>query len=79
MYLCGAGAHLEGDPTEEVVGTVPKVSAGLTWRWRLPDDTPAEKRQELVSEQRRETMLERWPEMTLKPLDGRENSGRPWM
>lgn len=58
------------ETTEEVVGSVSKVSAILTWRWRLPDDTPAEKRQQLVSEQRRETILTRWPEMKLKALGG---------
>ncbi|MBP86710.1 MAG: hypothetical protein CMJ64_08340 [Planctomycetaceae bacterium] len=66
-----AGEFIEGEPTEEVLGPVPKVSAGLTWRWRLPDDTPAEKRTELVSEQRRESMLQRWPAMELKTLNGK--------
>lgn len=66
-----AGKYIEGEPFEEVLGGVPKVSAGLTWRWRLPDDTPQQKRQQLVGEQRRESMLQSWPAMNLKPLDGK--------
>jgi len=63
--------QIVGDPTEEVVGPVSKVAAVLTWRWRLPDDTPPEKRRELVSEQRRESILRRWSELNLKALGGK--------
>lgn len=65
------GEQFDGEPTEQVAGPVSKVAAVLTWRWRLPDDTPAEKRRELVSEQRRESILRRWPELTLKTLGGK--------
>ncbi len=65
------GECVNDSRTEEVTGQVPKVSATLTWRWRLPDDTTAEKRREFVSEQRAEVMLTRWPELTLKALGGK--------
>ncbi|MBC8351559.1 MAG: hypothetical protein H8E66_06200 [Planctomycetes bacterium] len=58
-------------PTEDVAGQIPKVTAALTWRWRLPDDTPPALRRELVSEQRAEVMLNRWPELTLSALGGK--------
>jgi tetratricopeptide (TPR) repeat protein len=63
-----AGDLLDKDPTEAVDGQVSKVSAMLTWRWRMPDETPAERRRELIAEQRRDVMLNRWPELTLKVL-----------
>lgn len=65
------GEYLSGSTTEEVAGQIPTLTATLTWRWRLPDDTPAEKRRELVSEQRREVMLNRWPELALRKLGGK--------
>ncbi|MDA1054925.1 MAG: hypothetical protein O3C40_31260 [Planctomycetota bacterium] len=74
------GEFVSGSPTEEVIGQVPKVTAALTWRWRLPEDTSPAKRRELVTQQRREVMLNRWPELTLKTLGGktpREAAGDP--
>ena len=62
------GEFVTGSPIEEVSGQVPKVTATLTWRWRLPDDTPPAKRREFVAEQRGEVMLTRWTELTLKSL-----------
>jgi hypothetical protein len=46
----------------------------LSWNWRLPDDTPPEKRQALMNEQRREILLNRWPEMPQKIFVGRSAS-----
>jgi len=60
------GEFLNDSPTEEDNGQVPKLTATLTWRWRLPDDTPPSKRQELIKEQRREVYLHRWTELTFK-------------
>jgi hypothetical protein len=65
------GEFLNDSPIEEVTGQVPKVSVMLTWRWRLPDDTPPAKRRELVAEQRREVMLNRWPDLALSTLGGK--------
>ncbi|MEX0819050.1 MAG: hypothetical protein WD070_05645 [Pirellulaceae bacterium] len=65
------GDFLNDSPTEIVMGQVPRVAAALNWRWRLPDDTPHEKRRQLVAEQRREVMLHRWPELTFSALGGK--------
>ncbi|MBI2478669.1 MAG: hypothetical protein HYV60_08560 [Planctomycetia bacterium] len=65
------GEFVNGSPAEEVTGQIPKTTAALTWRWRLPDDTPPAKRREFVAEQRREVMLKRWPELALKTLGGK--------
>lgn len=65
------GELVNDSTTEEVIGQVPKVTALLTWRWRLPDDTPPAKRRELVNEQRRSVMLNRWTELPLSPLSGK--------
>jgi tetratricopeptide (TPR) repeat protein len=65
------GEFVIDSPLEEVAGQVPKVTAALTWRWRLPDDTPPARRRELVAQQRSEVMLTRWPEVALKALGGK--------
>lgn len=65
------GEFVIDSPLEEVAGQVPKVTAALTWRWRLPDDTPPARRRELVAQQRGEVMLTRWPELALKTLGGK--------
>lgn len=56
---------------EEPVGQVPAQAAAMTWRWRLPDDTPRVKREELVEEKRREINLNVWPETPLACLGGK--------
>ena len=56
---------------EEPVGQVPAQAAAMTWRWRLPDDTPRVKREELVEEKRREINLNVWPETPLACLSGK--------
>ncbi len=45
---------------EEVVAEKSISEKSLSWRWRLPNDTPAEHRQKLLAEQRREAILECW-------------------
>jgi len=45
---------------EEVVGKKSLSEESLSWRWRLPNDTPVEHRQKLLTEERREAILERW-------------------
>ena len=50
-----------GEPTEEAVVAQKSISEeSLSWRWRLPNDTPAEHRQKLLAEERREAILVRW-------------------
>jgi len=50
-----------GEATEEEVVAKKSISEeSLSWRWRLPNDTPSEHRQKLLAEERREAILERW-------------------
>ena len=50
-----------GEPTEEVVVAQKSISEeSLSWRWRLPNDTPFEHRQKLLSEERHDAILDRW-------------------
>ena len=41
----------------------------LSWRWRLPNDTPAGHRRELLAEERREAILNRWTAAPRAALD----------
>jgi hypothetical protein len=45
---------------EEVVAQKSISEESLSWRWRLPQDTPAEHRQQLLSAERRDAILDRW-------------------
>lgn len=64
---------------EEVVAKKSISEESLSWRWRLPNDTPADHRQTLLAEERREAILERWsqaPRAALNdqsPLDAASN------
>jgi hypothetical protein len=59
---------------EEPIRQVPAESAALTWRWRLPDDTPRQTRNTLLEEKRRDIYLNVWPETPLAVLDGKRPS-----
>ena len=49
------------DPVEEEVIAEKSLSEdSLSWRWRLPNDTPPELRRSLLAEERRSAILERW-------------------
>ncbi len=49
------------DATEaEVVGHKSVSEESLSWRWRLPNDTPGDHRQQLLAQQRREAILQHW-------------------
>ena len=49
------------DPVEqEVIAEKSLSEDSLSWRWRLPNDTPPEVRRSLVAEERRHAILERW-------------------
>jgi tetratricopeptide (TPR) repeat protein len=56
---------------ETVIGHLGQVEHALSWHWRLPDDTPEELRLKLSIEQRRELVLERWPNLPLPVYGGR--------
>ncbi|MCC6494562.1 MAG: SEC-C domain-containing protein [Pirellulales bacterium] len=52
----------------------------LSWRWRLPNDTPLEHRRELLRQRRRRAIFEDWAATPLAGLGGlsaREAAGRP--
>lgn len=74
-----AGDQIGDAKDEEVVAKKSISEESLSWRWRLPNDTPADHRQTLLSEQRREAILERWsqaPRAALSdqsPLDSKGN------
>ncbi len=61
-----------GDAGKEEVSTeVPALQHVLATNWRLPDDVTPEKRTELIRQQRREILLNRWPEMPRKIFGGK--------
>jgi tetratricopeptide (TPR) repeat protein len=61
-----------GQLTEErVIGAVSPVDQALNWRWQLPRDTPAEIRRQLVVEERRAAIVERWPTLPQEALGGK--------
>jgi hypothetical protein len=66
-----AGDSLGAAGAEEVTSQVPASQHVLSWNWKLPDDTPPEKRLALMNEQRREILLDRWPELPQKLFGGR--------
>jgi hypothetical protein len=43
----------------------------LTWNWRLPDDTQPAKRLALIQEKRADVLLNLWPQLPQKMLDGK--------
>ena len=45
---------------EEVVAKKSISEESLSWRWRLPNDTPAGHRQQLLAEERSDAILDRW-------------------
>jgi hypothetical protein len=46
----------------------------LSWNWRLPDDTPLEKRSELIDAKRADALLNGWTAQPQKLLDGKSPS-----
>lgn len=54
----------------------------LSWRWHFPDDTPPKRRRQLLREETRAALLERWPERPRVALEGKtpkEAAGQPGM
>jgi hypothetical protein len=67
---------------EEMVAQKSVGEDSLSWRWRLPDDTPDERRRELLAGQRRVAMLDAWTDTAraaLKGLSPLEASADPAM
>lgn len=78
-------AEILGDaigPAEgtEVVGEKSASEETLSWRWRLPDDTPPMHRRKLLAERRRQAILDEWtaaPQAALSGLSPRDAAARP--
>jgi len=61
-----------GELAETEVLTTKSVSEeSLSWRWRLPNDTPPEHRRELLSAERRDAILDRWMNAPRGALGGK--------
>ncbi len=56
---------------EESIGQVPARAAAMTWKCRLPADTPVARQEELIEQKRRQLILESWPETPLAALGGK--------
>ncbi len=56
---------------DEVMAQKSISEEALSWRWRLPDDTPIAYRQELLAEQRRDAILNRWTAAPRAALNGK--------
>ncbi len=55
---------------ETVIAQKTREEDALSWRWRLPSDTPLNHRRKLLNEARRESILERWPQVPRAALGG---------
>lgn len=65
------GDAIAAPPTEEVTSKTGTISHSLSWNWRMPDDTPAAEREALIDAERQRAVMEKWPAMKLRMLDGR--------
>jgi hypothetical protein len=68
------GDALGAAGAEEVSTQVPALEHALTLSWRLPQHLAPEKRLALIAEQRRELLMNRWPEMPQKVFGGKSPS-----
>jgi hypothetical protein len=66
-----AGDSLGEKVKEEISTEVPALQHALTTNWRLPEDTSPEKRLELIKQQRRDILLNHWPNMPRKIFGGK--------
>ncbi|HEX6960667.1 MAG TPA: hypothetical protein VF175_02280 [Lacipirellula sp.] len=74
------GDAIGAEEKTDVVAEKAATDEALSWRWRLPDDTPPAKRRELLSQRRRKAILEDWvdaPRAALGNLSPRDASQRP--
>jgi tetratricopeptide (TPR) repeat protein len=66
------GGDTLGDVTEEkVIGSVSRTELALNWRWHPPRDTPQDLRRQLIEEERRAAIVERWPTLPQPALGGK--------
>lgn len=65
---------------EDVVAEKSASDEALSWRWRLPDDTPPALRRKLLSERRHRAILDDWttaPRAALAGLSPQDAVGKP--
>ncbi len=62
---------IEPEPEVTTQDTIFALQELMNWQWRLPDGTPHELRKRLMSEKRREVILERWTNFPQRRLDGK--------
>lgn len=66
-----AGDALGPVESEDRVGESNDAEQALSWRWHFPPDTPPALRRELLAEQRRDAILQLWPETPRAALGGK--------
>jgi tetratricopeptide (TPR) repeat protein len=74
------GDAVSADPSEEVVAEKSRSDEALSWRWRLPEDTPPARRRQLLAERRRRAILDDWtaaPRAALGGLSPQDAAAKP--
>jgi hypothetical protein len=66
-----AGPALGDVAGEQIVGKTTEVEQSLSWRWAFPTDTTPARRRELLVAERREAIIERWPDVGRAVLSGK--------
>ncbi len=66
-----AGDSLGELAETEVLATKSVSEESLSWRWRLPNDTPLDHRRRLLSDERRDAILDRWTAAPRGALGGK--------
>jgi hypothetical protein len=56
---------------EKVIGSVSPTDQAINWRWHPPKDTPPEVRRQLIEEERRAAIVDRWPNLPQPALHGK--------
>ncbi len=70
--LTDIAGDLLGEPSDgETVREISKTEAALIWSWRIPPGVPVDQREDFVTEQRREVVLEKWPQTGAPALNGK--------
>ncbi|QDS97583.1 SEC-C domain-containing protein [Adhaeretor mobilis] len=65
------GDACQAQSDTEVVAEKPAAEEALSWRWRLPDDTPSAHRRALLAKRRQHAILEDWVAAPRGALDGK--------